>query len=74
MFPTPATVRWSRIAALIGARRPSSSSREVLGLVGRSERLAADARVDVRVDLGRLEQQPRAEAADVAVGDVRPVV
>ncbi len=49
-------------------------SREVLGLVGRRERLPPDPRVDVGVHFGRLEQEPRAEAADVAVGDVRSVV
>ena len=47
---------------------------EVLRAVGLVERLASDARVDVGVHLGRLEQEPRAEAPDVAVGDVRSVV
>ena len=42
---------------------------EMLRLVGVFERLAADARVDVRIHLGRLQQQPRPEAAHVAVGE-----
>ena len=42
---------------------------------GTSRRAArADAGVDVRIDLGRLEQQPRAEPPHVAVGDLRSVV
>ena len=40
----------------------------------RIERLLADARREVRRELARLEQEPGAEAADVAVGDVRAVV
>ena len=47
---------------------------EVLRPVSGGERLAADARVEVGLHLGRLEQQPGAEAADVAIGDVRSVV
>ena len=38
------------------------------------ERLGADALLHVAVELARLEQQPRAEAAYVAVHDVRSVV
>ena len=38
------------------------------------ERLGADPRVEVGVDLAGLEQQPRAEPPHVAVGDVRSVV
>ena len=37
----------------------------------RVERLVAEPRREVRLELARLEQQPRAEAAHVAVGDVR---
>ena len=48
--------------------------RKVLGPVGIVERLAPHTRVDIRVHFGRFEQQPRAEAADVAIGDVRTVV
>src|SRR3954452_7446982 len=41
---------------------------------GGAERLLAEPRIEVRVELVRLEQQPGAEAADVAIGDVRAVV
>ena len=74
MFPSPATVRWSRSAALIGARRPASRSREAARGERAAERLDAEPLVEVRVELAGLEQQPRAEAAHVAVGDVRSVV
>ena len=40
----------------------------------RVERLLADARREVRLELARLEDEPRAEAADVAVRNVRSVV
>ena len=33
-----------------------------------------DARIDIGVHFGRFEQQPRAEAPNIAVGDVRTVV
>ena len=75
MFPRPATVRWSRIAAFTGARRPASRSREV----GRREPRARAApgragRARCSSASSRLEQEPRAEAAQVAVGDPRAVV
>ncbi len=38
------------------------------------QRLWADTRIEVGVELAGLEQQPRAEAADITVGDVRSVV
>jgi len=38
------------------------------------ERLPADTHAQVLVELARLEEEPRSEAADVAVGDVRSVV
>ena len=41
-------------------------------LVG--ERLRAEPLVEVRIELARLEEQPRAEPSHVAIGDVRPVV
>jgi hypothetical protein len=47
---------------------------EVLRLVRGVEWLATDARVEVGVHVGRFEQEPGAEAADVAIGDVRSVV
>ena len=39
-----------------------------------AERLCPDALGQVRLELARLEKQPRTEAADVPVGDVRSVV
>jgi hypothetical protein len=47
---------------------------EVACPVARRERLPAEAGVDVRVDLVGLEEEPGAEAADVAIGDLRSVV
>ena len=41
---------------------------------GSLERLAADPGGEVVVELAGLEQEPRAEAPHVAIGDVRPVV
>ena len=38
------------------------------------ERLGADPHREVRLELPRLEEQPRAEPPDIAVGDVRSVV
>jgi hypothetical protein len=38
------------------------------------ERLRAEASCEVRLELAGLDEQPRAEPADVAVGDVRSVV
>src|SRR5215208_2626293 len=57
-------------------RRPPRRKprREVARAERRVERLAADSSVDVRVQLGRIEHEPRAEASDVAIGDVRSVV
>ena len=40
----------------------------------RVERLLADARREIRLELARLEHEPGAEAPDVAVRDVRSVV
>jgi hypothetical protein len=40
----------------------------------RIERLVADPLVDIRLGLAGLEQQPRAEAPDVPVCDIRSVV
>ena len=42
--------------------------------VNAAERLGAEPLREVRLELVRLEQQPRAEAAHVAIGDVRSVV
>ena len=47
---------------------------QVLGPYASPSGSRPDPRVDVRVHFGRFEQQPRAEAAHVAVGDVRSVV
>ena len=41
---------------------------------GCDERLLAEARAEVRLELARLEQQPGAEAPDIAVGDLAAVV
>jgi hypothetical protein len=38
------------------------------------ERLLSDTRYEVRLELARLEQEPRAEAPYVAVGDIRSVI
>ena len=48
--------------------------REVSRLVCRTEWLTADSGVDVGLDLVGLEQEPRAEAPDVTVGDARAVI
>ena len=74
MFPTPATVRWSRMAALIGALRPASRAPRLRARYDSSSGSVADTRVEVWIELARLEQQPRAEPPDVAIGDVRSVV
>ena len=68
----------ARDRALVEQRRLHRRSpvrealREVPWLVRLAERLAADAGVDVRLDLVGLEQEPCAEAPDVAVGDREP--
>ena len=74
MFPSPATVRWSSSAALTGARRPSSAARERPRAEAATQRLRAEPGVEVRVDLARLQEQPRAEPAHVAVDDPGLVV
>ena len=72
MFPRPARVRWSSSAALSGARRPAAARRG--RREGGVERLGAETRAEVRLELARLEQQPGTEAPHVAVGDRRAVV
>src|SRR5581483_1961703 len=47
---------------------------EVPWLVPGLERLASDARVDIGGELAGLEQEPRAESADISIRNVRPVV
>ena len=47
---------------------------EPTGREGACERLAADARREVRLQLVSLDYEPRAEPPDVAVDDVRAVV
>ena len=74
MFPSPASVRWSSSAAFSGARRPASRSPSPLRREGGDERLLADARAEVGLELARLEQEPGAEAAHVAVADLGAVV
>ena len=59
---------------LHGRAAPGEPLGEVLRPIRGRERLTPDARVDVRVDLVRLEQEPGAEAPDVAVGNIRSVV
>ena len=51
----------------------NAAGQDVGGEPGR-QRLRAQARGEVRLELAGLERQPRPEAADVAIGDVRPVV
>src|SRR5581483_7166587 len=52
-------------------RFPAGEPRgEIAGAEAVGERLAADAGVEVRIQLARLEQEPGAEAADVAERDV----
>ena len=72
MFPSPEIVRWSRSADLSGARRPPAACRDGPPRASR----AAPGRVEpeVRSELTPFEELPGAEAADVAVGDVRAVV
>ena len=75
MFPTPgerALVEDRRLDRRAPAREPRA---EIAGAVNAAlERLGADPRVEVRLELARLEQQPRAEPPHVAIGDVRSVV
>ena len=74
MFPTPASVRRSRIAALIGAFRVASLSPELLRGEAGLQRFRADTCIQIRLELSGLEQKPGAEPPDIAVGDVRSVV
>ena len=74
MFPMPATDRWSSSTALTGARRPASTLGEDARGEPRAERLVPERAPEVRLELRRLEEQPRPEAADVAIRDVRAVV
>ena len=67
-------MRWSSSAAFSGARRPASRAARPPARNAARERLAPEPRVEVLVELGRLEQEPRAEAPHVAVRDVRAVV
>jgi len=59
---------------LDGSSTPTQALGKVLRPVRLGERLSPDAGIDVGVDLVRLEQQPRSEAADIAIADVRSVV
>ena len=74
MFPIPASDRWSSRAAFTGARRPLRRCGSARGVNASEKRLVPEALGQIRVELARLEQQPGAEAAHVAVGDVRSVV
>src|SRR5262249_18616008 len=47
---------------------------EVARAIAGGQRFGPDARVEIRLDRVRLEQQPRAEAPDVAIRDLGPVV
>ena len=67
-------MRWSSSAAFTGALRFASFAASDFVVNVRAERLAAEACAEVRVEPVRLDEQPRAEAADVAVDDVRSVV
>ena len=48
--------------------------RQPAGREAALQRLDPELLREVRLELARLEQEPRAEASDIAVGDVRPVV
>ena len=74
MFPSPASVRWSSSAAFSAARRPSSRSPRPLAVKAATSGSSPEARPEVRLELARLEQQPRAETPDVPVGDLAAVV
>ena len=74
MFPTPASLRWSRIAALTGRTATGERLGEAFRGEGPFEGLASDTGGQVGVELLRLDEKPRAEAADVSVRDIRSVV
>ncbi len=74
MFPSPATVRWSSSAPLIGARRPASRFASHAAVKRGPSGSDAEPDAQVRIELARLEQPPRAEAAHVAVGEPAAVV
>ena len=74
MFPTPASVRWSRIAAFTGARRLASRAASSFAVNAGSSGSGPTRAARYGVELARLEQEPRSEAPDVAIGDVRSVV
>ena len=57
-----------------GARRRASCARSQRAREPRPERLRAVLRREVRLELRALEDEPRAEAADVAVDEPRAVV
>jgi len=60
--------------SLEGRAPAGEAHAEAGGREERVERLVADARSEVRLRLPRLEQEPRAEAPDITVSDVRSVV
>ena len=66
-----ALVEQRRLERRAAAREPLAEARAVKAA---HERLRAQTRAEVRLELAGLEQQPGAEAAHVAVADVRPVV
>ena len=75
MFPTPgerALVEERRLDRR--AARSRAARRARAAVKAASSGSVAEPRVEVRLELARLEQEPRAEAPDVAVGDVRSVV
>ena len=67
-------MRWSSSAALTGALRFASSRASDFVVNVRPSGSPPRRCREVRIELVRLDEQPRAEAADVAVDDVRPVV
>src|SRR5207253_9535442 len=57
--------------SLEGRAPAGEAHAEAGGREERVERLVADARSEVRLRLPRLEQEPRAEASDITVSNIR---
>src|SRR3954467_12146685 len=64
-------VEESRLDRRLSIREPC---RERLRRERPPQRLAPETRAQVRIELARLDEEPRAEASDVAVNDFGPVV
>jgi hypothetical protein len=59
---------------LTGARLPAQACRENTGGERALERLGSEPGREIRLDLVGLEDEPRAESANVAINDVRLVI